>query len=60
VHSVHKRSKLWITYLSTVSSVERRGFEPSGIFFYLSFAPDCPMSLATWWCSARKLVAKTR
>jgi hypothetical protein len=22
--------------------------------------PDRPMSLATWWCSARKLVAKTR
>jgi hypothetical protein len=30
------RSILWITCLSTVSSVERRGFEPSGIFFYLS------------------------
>jgi hypothetical protein len=29
------RSKLWIICLSTMSSVERRGSEPSGIFFSL-------------------------
>jgi hypothetical protein len=34
VHFVHKRSKLWITCLSTVSSVTRRGSELSDIFFY--------------------------
>jgi hypothetical protein len=36
VHSVHKRSKLWITCLSTVSSIAGHGFKPSDIFFYLS------------------------
>jgi hypothetical protein len=35
VHSVRRRSKLWITCLSTVSSVQRHGSELSGKFFSL-------------------------
>jgi hypothetical protein len=34
-------------------------FRTLGHILLPQLAPDCPMSLATWWCSARKSVAKT-